>query len=111
MEKKAASTLIETIVALIIIMIILTISVMTITNLQKNNLAIKTEAFFLIKNEFNKVVHEKLFFQEEKKHSKFTVIRSLAETNFSKELKVLNIEIINEKQQIIVSRKEIVSVD
>jgi len=111
MKKKDASTLIETIVALVIIMIILTISVTTITNIQKNNLTAKTNAFSIVKSEFDRVVQEKLFYPEEKKKSELTIKRSLSETKFGNKLKVLNIEIINVKQQVIISRKGIVAVD
>jgi type II secretory pathway pseudopilin PulG len=109
--KFNASTIIETIVALIIIIIIMSVSVTIISNIQKQSILKKSEAFFLIKEEFNKVKREKLFFPEEKKEKNYFIRRNIESTNFGEKLKLLHIEILDEKNQVILQRNEIIVIE
>ncbi len=111
MLRKKASTLIETIVALIVIMIILSISVITVSNIQKNNIRNKAHAFNLIQSEFKRVKQNQLFYSEENKHAEFVIKRTVSESKFGKSLKILNIEIVNKEKQILIRKREIVSVE
>lgn len=109
--KLKASSIIETIIGIVIIMILLAISVVSITNLQKNSLNKKIKAFYLMKNEYQNIKDNKLYFSDESFVDDFIITRKFTESGYGANMKILQISVLNDKKKVIVNYKEIVPIE
>ena len=93
-KKLRGSTLIEAVVAMVIISIVLGFSTMIIVNLKKNNeFAYKTKTFIELKNELIRTKEEKSFQDELLEFTGYYIQKSCLTYKRNKKLSIIKLEL------------------
>ncbi|OFY26027.1 MAG: hypothetical protein A2275_05835 [Bacteroidetes bacterium RIFOXYA12_FULL_35_11] len=110
-KKLHASTLIEVLIAMVIIVVVFGIANMIFLNIQKStNTGIKIAASL----ELDKIAAEThrnfTYMDEEYKLDRFTIIKKVSNYNKAEELRQLNFEVLDAEGKIILERKELIRI-
>ena len=104
-KKIAGSTLIETIVAMVIIMIILGISYAIMLNLKKHNdLNNKLHVYSILQHEFTKSKSEMKFNSETIEYENIFIVRSFDAYGKNKDARVLLLEAFNKQGEKVMEK-------
>lgn len=111
-HQLKASTLVESLIAMIIMVVCLGIGTMIYTNVmdsdkQRNEL----KAILLVNTEFFKLKTEKIFLDEEKQIGDWTIIRKVEKYDQAENLYKLSVSVIDRNKKVIVLRNELIPVE
>ncbi len=109
-KKIQAGTLIEVIVALIIILIVYGILTLFIQNISKQigNNKQKIEAYFIIEKTFNETIQNNQFFDEEFVSNNITFTKSVVHYKNYKDLYDIQIVALDRNKKLLVEMNEII---
>lgn len=108
-QKIKASTLVETIVAMLVVTFVFTIAFATIAGLSKNsNNSLKTKAYFVSQEVWVKTKTEKEFFDQDFVFGNITVKRTVKEYQKYDELFQLSIETFDSNNHKLFEQNELI---
>ncbi|NOZ47669.1 MAG: hypothetical protein GXO79_12945 [Chlorobi bacterium] len=111
MKKLKASTIIETIVAMTIIMISFGIVALLIINNAKNNSQLKLNAYLLTEDIKAVTKAEKEYNNEEYEFENLLIYKSIEEYENFSNIKVLHLEVFSINDKLIYDSKELINLD
>lgn len=107
--KVQASTLVEVIVALLIILSSFALALMVIDSNRKSaNTRQLIKAHQSVLKQKNKCFKEKRFFNEETDFNQIHIVQTIEDNPLSKELKLLTVEAFDSTKTLLVSEKELI---
>lgn len=111
-KKTQASTLVEVIVALIIISISFGLALMAIdSNSKSSNIQLMIKAHQSLLMQKNRCLREKRFFSEETDYGQIHIVQTLQDYSSAKELKLLKIEVYDANKKLLDSEQELIIVE
>jgi len=110
--KVRASTLVETIVAMLIITIVFSMAFLIFLNISKNsNNAIKTKAYFLASDILVKTISEKQYFDSDYNFGNVIIKRIVTEYHKNDELFQLNITAFDFKNHKLFEQNKLIIIE
>lgn len=114
MKKVEASTLVEAIIAMLIITIAFSMALVLMLNLSKNsNNSLKTKAYILANDVLVKTKSENTYFDQEFEYGNITIKKTIVEYENNEELFQLNVSAFDsrnyklfEQNELIIIKKE-----
>lgn len=107
--KIQASTLVEVIVAMLIILTSFGMAIMVIdSNSKSSNAHALIQAQQCVFMEKDKAMHEKRYFNEETNYSNIHIVKTLTDYPNSTELKVLEIQAFDADKKMLVTQRELI---
>jgi hypothetical protein len=112
MLKLKASSLLETIVSMVILLTVFSISIVVIQNvLRTASIGAKTNSYFILQEEFLETVKKKKYFSEEIQTPQFKISREVHDSVLSDSLLVIELKAMDEKGLVLSSMRETVLKD
>jgi len=111
-KKVRASTLVETIVAMLIITFVFSIGFLIIMNLSKNsNNSLKTKAYFLTNEILVSTKSKKQFFDQDFDFGNITIKRTVSEYQNNEELYQLNLKALDLNNHKLFEQNELLIIE
>ena len=112
MRKVKASSLLETIVAMVILLTVFSISIVIIQNVIRTaSVGARTNAYFVLEEELFETIKAKKYFNEEIDHEQFKVSREVFDSVLSDSLLVIELKASDAEGLVLTSLKETVLKD
>lgn len=112
MRKVKASSLLETIVAMVILLTVFSISIVVIQNvLRTASIGNKTNTYFILENELLETIKTKKYINEEIEYDQFKVSREVFDSDLSDSLLVIELKAVDAKGTVLTSIKETILKD
>ncbi|HAF29361.1 MAG TPA: hypothetical protein DCG75_09980 [Bacteroidales bacterium] len=111
-KKLKASTLIETIIAMLIVTIAFSLALMLMLSISKNsNNSLKTKAYFLANEVLVKTKSEKTYFDQDFDYGNILIKKTVAEYENNEELFQLNISAYDVRNYKLVEQNELIIIE
>lgn len=112
MQQLKASSLLETIVAMVILLTVFSISIMVIQNvLRSASMGDKTNSYFVLEEELQETIKNKTYFNEQIEKDQFKVSKEVFDSVLSDSLLVIELKAVNKKGAVLTSIRETVLKD
>jgi hypothetical protein len=112
MQRVKASSLLETIVAMVVLLTVFSISLVIIKNvLSVATIGTKTNSYFMLQEEFYETIKNKKYFDEDIDKEQFKISRQVSKSTLSDSLLVIEFKAIDTKGVVLSSIKETILKD
>jgi len=112
MRQIKASSLLETIVAMVILLTVFSISIVVIQNvLRTASMGDRTNSYFILEEELYKTIQSKKYFNEEIEKDQFKVSKQVFDSELSDSLLVIDLKAIDKKGVVLTSIRETILKD
>lgn len=111
-KKLKASTLVETIVAMLIVTIAFSLALLLMVNISKNsNNSLKTKAYFLTNNIWVQTKAEHTFIDQEYTYGNILIKKTVTEYENNEELFQLNISVYDKQNHKLFEQNELLIIE
>jgi len=112
MQQLKATSLLETIVAMVILLTVFSISIVVIQNvLRTASMGDQTNSYFILEEELYETIKDKKYFNEEIEKDQFKVSKQVFDSVLSDSLLVIDLKAIDKKGVILTSIRETILKD